>query len=199
MIFDWLAVIAAVSGACVAVTQSFARLQRGSIVARDRLALTGTADAKIAADRRRRRPGSAARRRCRPASHVRGATDARSCYARQYRRSASWLCAARCSGILLTDSSGVSFSIRWGSAGGCQHLLPSVVSWVTRIADGVFDAVGSDHLAAGRAVDRALSRVDLVPECTYTGWVVVHCTGYVPWPGGVSGSLTGAGDCRGGS
>ena len=51
---------------------------------------------------------------------------------------------------------------RWGSAGGCQHVLPSVVSWVIRIADGVLHAVGPDHLAALRAVDRAV----LVPECT---------------------------------
>src|SRR5262249_29519544 len=42
---------------------------------------------------------------------------------------------------------------RWGSAGGRQHLLPSVVSWVTRIADVVPDAVRSDHLTAGRAVN----------------------------------------------
>src|SRR5690606_19874347 len=43
---------------------------------------------------------------------------------------------------------------RWGSAGGSQHLLPSVVSWVTRVADVVPDAIGSDHLTAGRAVHR---------------------------------------------
>ncbi len=79
---------------------------------------------------------------------------------------------------------------RWGSAGGCQHLLPSVVSWVIRIADVVLDAVGSDHLAAGRAVDASTG--GLVPECRCTGWAVVHCTGRVPWPGGLSGSLVGA-------
>src|ERR1700760_1173969 len=42
---------------------------------------------------------------------------------------------------------------RWSSAGGCQHLLPSVVSWVLRVADVVPNAVRSDHLTAGRAVD----------------------------------------------
>src|SRR5258708_13045716 len=66
---------------------------------------------------------------------------------------ARWLVRSGLLQILLTTHPAFH-QHRWGSAGGCQHLLPSVVSWVTRVADVVPDAVRSDHLAPGRAVDR---------------------------------------------
>ena len=101
-------------------------------------------------------PRPAARRRCSPPSRRRGATAADR--PRRPRRLAlamgvRWLLRSGLLQILLTTHPAFH-QHRWGSAGGCQHLLPSVVSWVTRIADVVPDAVRSDHLTAGRAVDR---------------------------------------------
>src|ERR1700730_2770816 len=50
----------------------------------------------------------------------------------------------------------------WASAGGRQHVLPSVVPNVVRVFEAVFAAIGTHDFATGRYVDgcRARRRVD---------------------------------------